>query len=484
VPSRTIDRWHEPPAEAQAYEERMLSGLFELRDPRVRIIYVSSLPIAPAIIDYYLSLLPRRRRRHARRRLSLIALGDASPRPLAQKLLERPDVLERMRREVPEGALAQLVTYNTAHAERDLALALDIPIYGADPRYAGLGTKSGGRELFAGAGIPHPLGVERIASRDDATRAIADLRATEPRLKQLVIKLEDGVSGEGNAIIDLRNLPAPGAPAESARIARRLEALVPVHGGVTPDAFLAKLEARGGVIEERVTGLEVRSPSVQFHVTPAGTVELLSTHDQILAGPSAQTYTGCRFPADRAYATTIAELAARVADRLAATGVIGRFAIDFVVVRDDGDRWSPYAVELNLRLGGTTHPYETLAQLVGGRYDASSATYITDSDEPRYYIATDCFENRRLRALSPRRILALIESGRLGFDRKLRTGTVFHMLSALDPLGRIGVTVIAASAEQAAARFQQVQEILLAEAAAPERRRPWQSLAAGATLPL
>src|SRR5438874_1005974 len=30
VPSRQIDRWHEPPAETEAYEERLLSSLLEL----------------------------------------------------------------------------------------------------------------------------------------------------------------------------------------------------------------------------------------------------------------------------------------------------------------------------------------------------------------------------------------------------------------------------------------------------------------------
>jgi hypothetical protein len=40
--------------------------------------------------------------------------------------------------------------------------------------------------------------------------------------------------------------------------------------------------------------------------------------------------------------------------------VIGRLAIDFVA-RDDEQRWHPFAIELNLRKGGTTHPYETLA---------------------------------------------------------------------------------------------------------------------------
>jgi hypothetical protein len=33
IPSRTIDKWHEPPAETQAYEERLLCLLLSLRDP-------------------------------------------------------------------------------------------------------------------------------------------------------------------------------------------------------------------------------------------------------------------------------------------------------------------------------------------------------------------------------------------------------------------------------------------------------------------
>src|SRR5262249_53921848 len=63
IPSRTVDRWEEPPVETRAYEERMLSWLFELRDPGVCVTYVTSAPLAPAIVDYYLSLLPRMARR-------------------------------------------------------------------------------------------------------------------------------------------------------------------------------------------------------------------------------------------------------------------------------------------------------------------------------------------------------------------------------------------------------------------------------------
>jgi len=61
--------------------------------------------------------------------------------------------------------------------------------------------------------------------------------------------------------------------------------------------YAAKLAERGGIVEERITGVELRSPSVQLRVTPFGDVELLSTHDQVLDGPSPGN--SCGSAADR-----------------------------------------------------------------------------------------------------------------------------------------------------------------------------------------
>jgi len=44
---------------------------------------------------------------------------------------------------------------------------------------------------------------------------------------------------------------------------------------------------------------------VQLRITPLGAVDLLSTHDQLLGGPSGQSYLGCVFPADTGYAALI-----------------------------------------------------------------------------------------------------------------------------------------------------------------------------------
>jgi len=461
APSRTIDTRHEPPSKTQAYEERLLCTLLELRDPALRITYVTSSPIAPAIIDYYLSLLPRKVRRHARSRLTLIALGERTTRPLSQKLLERPGALARIRGSIPDPAASCLVPYNTTALEVEVAVELGIPMYGADPCHAPLGTKSGCRELFARAGVPHSVGREGITSVATAIEAIQQLRREKPALTQLVMKLNEGVSGQGNALVDLTRLPEPGAADEMQRIALAVENLAPEACGVSATAFLAKLGREGGIVEEWITGRELRSPSVQLQITPNGEVELLSTHDQILGGPHGQSYLGCRFPATPSYAPAISGLAHRVAARLADAGVIGRFAIDFVVFRDEQNRWQPFAIELNLRKGGTTHPYETLAHLTGGRYDAESAAFIAPTGQHKHYVATDHMEAPQLRALGRDGVLALTRRGDLGFDRMQRTGAVFHMLSSLDALGRTGFTAIADSAEEADALYERVHATLL-----------------------
>jgi PGM1 C-terminal domain len=460
LPSRSVERWHEPPAETQSYEERLLSFLFELRDPALELTYITSLPVAQRTIDYYISLLPRRSRLSARRRLRLVSLGDGRPRPLSEKLLERPHVLEQIRRTLAEPKLAYLMPYNSTTLERDIALGLDIPLFGADPGHAWLGTKSGSRALFARAGVPHPLGAERIRTIQDAVEAIRALRAAKPELAALIIKLDHAVSGEGNALLDLARLPVPGASGEGRLIAQRLERLVPEVDGVSPTAYLRKLAAGGGIVEERITGRDVRSPSVQFEITPAGAVTLLSTHDQILHGRTAQKFAGCRFPADGGYAPLISTLAHRVAERLADTGVIGRLAIDFLVTRGEDDRWQAFALEVNLRMGGTTHPYATLAGITGGSYDPQTARFTTRLGHPWHYVATDHFEIQQSQMLGRAGLLARATRDDLRFDHQRGRGVVFHMLSSVEPLATVGVTAIADAPETADDLYTRVHEVL------------------------
>jgi len=461
VPSMSIDAISSG-AVMQAYEERFLFLLLLLRQPRARLIYVTSQTILPSIIDYYLGLLPGVIPSHARQRLFLISPLDLSVRALSDKLLERPRLMERIRSLIMDPDRAHLVPFNTTNREKELALQLGIPMYGADPKFFPLGTKSGCRTIFMEENVPHPLGVENLGSKEDLIEAIVQMRARKPAIKQVLAKLNEGVSGEGNAVIDLGGLPVAGGAdpgRERAMLEERLRAMQFELARVTYDSYMKKLQERRGVVEERIIGKEIRSPSVQLRVTPLGVVELLSTHDQLLGGPSGQSYLGCVFPADPGYAALITREAAKVGRRLANEGVIGRFALDFVVVRSNG-KWEPYAIEINLRKGGTTHPFLTLQFLTDGAYNPETGIFTAPNGQQKFFVASDHVQSPSYRTLTPDDLFDIVVRHDLHFDQTRQTGVVFHMMSALGELGRTGLTAVGNSHEDAKATYERAVTVL------------------------
>src|SRR5262245_47115015 len=202
VPSMSIDAI-DSGAVIQAYEERFLFLLLLLRQPRARLIYVTSRTILGSIIDYYLDLLPGVIPSHARQRLFLPSPMDGSVRPLSEKLLERPRLIERIRSLIMDPNRAHLVPFNTTNREKELALRLGIPMYGADPKFFPLGTKSGCRKIFMDEDVPYPLGREDIGSKEDVIDAMVQMRGTKPSIRQVMVKLNEGVSGVGNGISNL-----------------------------------------------------------------------------------------------------------------------------------------------------------------------------------------------------------------------------------------------------------------------------------------
>ncbi|PYJ72095.1 MAG: hypothetical protein DME75_06000 [Verrucomicrobia bacterium] len=453
VPSMSVDLTGAG-AVVQAYEERYLFLLLLLRQPQARLIYVTSQTILPNIIDYYLDLLPGVIPSHARPRLFLPSPLDGSVRPLSQKLLERPRLIERIRSLIPDPDRAHLVPFNTTNREKELALRLGIPMYGADPKFFALGTKSGCRKIFQEENVPHPLGHENLASKDEVIEAIKQMRARKPSIKQVLVKLNEGVSGEGNALVDLNGLPPSGDSKERAALEDRLKAMQFELKGVTYDNYMKKLEARKGIVEERI-----------LRITPLGLVELLSTHDQMLGGPSGQSYLGCVFPADSGYASLITQEAAKVGKRLAEEGVIGRFALDFVVVRSKDGKWDPYAIEINLRKGGTTHPFLTLQFLTDGTYDPETATFTAPNGRQKFFVASDHVESPLYRTLTPDDLFDIVVRNGLHFGQTRQTGVVFHMMSALGELGRVGLTAVGNSHEEAEALYTRAVAILDQETA-------------------
>src|SRR5580765_2263387 len=71
-----------------AYEERFLCLVLSLlRGARSRVVYVTSQPILPRLVDYYFGLCPELDTPEARDRFHTITLVDGRNRPLAEKLI-------------------------------------------------------------------------------------------------------------------------------------------------------------------------------------------------------------------------------------------------------------------------------------------------------------------------------------------------------------------------------------------------------------
>ena len=465
VPSLSIEL-EVPTIQQQAYEERFLFMLFILGQPNVRLIYVTSLAVKPEIIDYYLDILPGALYSNARKRLFLISPEDGSSRPLSQKLLERPRLIEQMRHLIPDRENAHIVPFNTTDLERELAVRLGIPMYAADPDCFTYGTKSGARQLFTEEAINHPLGVENLFSEAEALSAIADLRARKPAINQLITKLNEALSGMGNAVVDLSGLGEPGAAGEADGIRERLRHMRFEVEDATYEGYMTAWQEHGGVVEELVSGAEVHSPSVQMRNTPLGEVELLSTHDQLLGGPSRQTFLGASFPANPAYNALITRDALKIGRRLAREGVIGRYAVDFLLVRDQSGAWRSYAIEINLRKGGTTTPYLTLQYLTRGNYDAQADVFRTLHGQEKYYVANDHLESERYRVFTPDILFDILTDHRLHFDHTTQVGIVLHMISCVGTNGNLGLTAVGNSPRDTAVLYERFRAILDEEALA------------------
>jgi hypothetical protein len=460
VPSISVNQEELAKVEGSSfYEERLLFTLIRLANPQARMVYVTSQPVHREILEYYLQHLPGIPLSRARERLLFLCLYDASPKPLTQKILERPRVVERLRRWIGPHQRAYLTSYNSTALERRLAVELGIPLNSVDPSLLWMGTKSGSRKIFEEAGVGLPEGTNDVRTRDGIVAALESLRRLRPDIRRAVVKLNESFAGEGNAVyVFPGHVPEGGAGREALD-----GALADMRWGSpqeTLDGFLRKMGEMGGVVEEWVEGEEVHSPSVQMRVHAGGDLHLVSTHDQVLGGATGQAYLGCRFPARDDYRVEITEQGLRIGEVLARNGAIGRFGVDFVVARSGGGAWDVRAVEINLRMGGTTPPFMALEFLGRGGLDPATGLYTAADGREKFYFATDNLKSPAYRGLLPDDLLDLMVEHGLHFQHLTLSGVLFFMIGALSQYGKLGVTSIGNSREEAEELYRRTVAIL------------------------
>lgn len=284
--------------------------------------------------------------------------------------------------------------------------------------------------------------------------------------RKWVVKLNQGFSGKGNAFLDIlsiqnkmytdiKGIPLEGFERVNA-VANDIEKSFPSMKFVCKDLswthFVHQMSRLGAIAEAFVEGHCIASPSVQAVIDPdlevGQRVQILSTHEQVLSG---QIYIGCVNPAANYYRKLIVGYTKRIGEELASHGVVGHFAADYLASTGSSctggnGRWEVTAIEINLRQGGTTHSYSTMATLCGG-CTCSDGIFRTKAGKERYYKATDNYFDHRFIGLKPSTFLTEhlrnigSTTANIQWNHEEKVGVVFHLLSLL-PMGKLGFTAI------------------------------------------
>lgn len=453
------------------YELRLLWHLFFLRSRKMRVVMCTSQYIPETLIRYYLSYLPGDVSvDDARSRLTTICCNDMTAGSVTKKLLERPRALERIKSCIDQEKAA-MTCFNSTDAEVELANQLGIPLFGTDTQGAFWGTKTGNRQVFRDAGVSHPDGsYKEIFTEDELAEEILALLKRCPWARKVMVKLNDSFSGEGNSVLRIDDQLADAIKESDEKalqvILEKLHnSLEYVAPGFNWARYYPQFQNLGGVCEVFIEGsAEAKtSPSCQAFISSNGDVRILATHEQMLNG---QIYTGCKFPANEAYAKDLTALSQKIAEELSKRQVVGYIAVDFVSVRQGDGSYQHWAIEVNVRMGGTTLPIMTLNLLCGhGAFDPSTSQFIGTDGEPRYYIASDTLRKPSYKGLVIEDLLDIIKrySKEIEWNKRPdapETGAIFHLVTLLSELGKCGLMCVGRSREEAEQLFHRVQEIL------------------------
>jgi hypothetical protein len=137
-----------------------------------------------------------------------------------------------------------------------------------------------------------------------------------------------------------------------------------------------------------------------------------------------------------------------VAKTLSFNGVIGPVSVDFLVVEEKRKEPSIYAIEINIRQGGTTHPFQSAKNILAAQYNQETGSLEDPEGDHRIYAS---YDNLVLNGKNGRDIHVLrrlMQEHGLAYNKQTKSGFIFHMMSALEEFGKCGYTLIARDQRQ------------------------------------
>lgn len=429
------------------YEMRSLWQILYAVKKNIHVLYLSSNPVETENVKHLLSCIGLDET--VKSRISFYDMHMYGGINLSEKIINSGNFLNILNAQIKKFPTF-LMPFNYTDIERKLAGILGIPVFGCHPSLAYWQTKSGNKTIFRRAQIPMPEGIENVKSREDIIFGVLNLWRQNPTQKKYMVKLDSGVSGEGNALLELdldfADFDQLSIKDKLNYIEQQLEKMRFQQDDLNFEEFALRMQA-GGIIEVFLEGENFYSPSSQGYIHPNLNVELLATHEQVL-DQSGMKYLGCRFPAPVDIRSKISEWTHEIGKELSQIGVLGFFSVDYIVYTNSLGEEEIKVIEINIRQGGTTHPYQTAKLVTNSKFNIKSGLLETPKGEPVHYVANDNFCREKLKNSEPKSLINFLQQQKVLFNPETKKGAVLHMLNSMSRFGKLGYTVIAPSHEE------------------------------------
>lgn len=253
-----------------------------------------------------------------------------------------------------------LDTYNATKEEGNFSKKAGVPIYANGKLSEKFGTKSGFRKLAKKLGLNIAAGFEEIQTPAELEKAINKLFKLGK--KEVVVKIDEGISGAGATKVTLKNWKNKNRREKENFLEKSL-------------FKIKQAQKNSGAVAEEWLENVVASPSVQVQVFPNKNWGVVSLHDQLLEGEE-KWYVGCQFPQATLRGGLLKKALKGVkifTEYLISKNFSGFFGLDLIITKDKQIYW----VEANMRKPGTFYPRIIAEKLNNGSLKGIS------------YIATD-----------------------------------------------------------------------------------------------
>lgn len=440
VPSMSFDKKLLDGIEGiEHYELRSFWEILRVKRKNTFVTFISSEPVSLDIWNHFIEVFNLSEEEVSR--IFFIKCPRVNNElSLSKNLLMNKRCIEQIKKSFKSENVL-LEAFVSTEGEQNLASALGIPTWYGHPQMNYFHTKSGNRFLV-GSEVLMPKGIADLYSKESVLKALIQIKNQDPECSAFMVKLNFGVSGQGNmkVIINENNWNDLGESKKRLIAERSFLNGDLFNNSMSVASFEERIVEEGAVVEQFVRGELVDSPSAQVMVTPDG-VELISTHRQILDS-FGQKFIGGEYPCDQSYVEKISEMALLIGKKLKKFKVYGVSSVDFLLSRING-KVECFVIELNIRKGGTTHPFmlSNFAIDLEGKF--KKGLLLSKNNTHYVYRSNDNFYPCKITAPKVSDLMIKSKKASILFNKKVKKGVIFHLLNAYTDFGKVGYTVLA-----------------------------------------